>query len=178
MFYNNLNKHNIEPKYKNKEDIIIDFILNIQELYDNDNIILKIPKSIRKTKVDIDNLVTWLLKNKHSISRTVKKKSWNINYISSYIKNRNSGDAWIDYKFGEYNTRLFLFSKHYHKKKFIKLKNKKFILKIRVLNHNKDVLYFCKNQECIHENNYKSNDIFRINKPLFTGETYNPIYIK
>ena len=54
------------------------------------------------------------------------------------------GDAWVNYKFGNYDTRLILISKQLHKKNSI-LKR-------------------------------QNGGLFRENKPLFTGETYNQRY--
>ena len=121
------------------KSVVNDFTTNIQELYDNGEVLLKIPKSLKKSKHDIKTLVLWLLRNKH-------EDRWS-------VSNSDGGDAWVNYNFGNYNTRLILISKQLHKKKFKKIKDIKYILKIR-----------------------QNDGLFRENKPLFTGETYNQRY--
>ena len=123
---------------RTKYNVVNDFTTNIQQLYDNGEVLLKIPKSLKRSEHDIKKLVLCLLRNKH-------KNHWNIS--------SSEGDAWVNYKFGNYNTRLILISKQLHTKKFKKCKDIKYILKIR-----------------------QNSGLFRENKPLFTGETYNQRY--
>jgi hypothetical protein len=178
---------------KDKNSEIEYFFKNLRNIYNNDELIIKLnydkKKNIKKHNNNYNKnaFITWLLISNHKKSEKVSKNTWNINIKSSYVPQRD-GDIWIDYKFGKYNTRIFLYLKKYNKKKFKKYPNKKYMLIIRDLNENLDLLYFNSNTELLLNNNkdiikqqkkvqYKTEPkLFREHKPLFSGVTYNKYY--
>ena len=158
------------------------FFDNIRSIYDNDELIIKLnydkkEEILKDYKNYINKFVNWLVYSKHN---------WNINKTSSFVPSRN-GNVWVDYKFGTYDTRVFLYTKKCNKKRFKKYPDKKYMLVVRDLNENLDILYFDKDTEIllnkcnnliVGDNNKKNKKVslFRENKPLFTGETYNERY--
>ena len=158
------------------------FFDNIRSIYDNDELIIKLnydkkEEILKDYKNYINKFVNWLVYSKHN---------WNINKTSSFVPSRN-GNVWVDYKFGTYDTRVFLYTKKCNKKRFKKYPDKKYMLVVRDLNENLDILYFDKDTEILLNNcnnlivgdtnkKNKKVSLFRENKPLFTGETYNERY--
>lgn len=154
------------------------FIDNIEKLYNDKKYLFLFDKSlVNETNMeDIKKFRTWLLTSNHNIDE------WNLGKKSSFVPQRNNGVAWIDYKFGNINTRVFLYIKKYNKKKFKKYPNIKYIMRVRKLHDKLDVLYFNTNIDivypCIIYKKKKKEYLFRENKPLFSGETYNQEYTK
>lgn len=170
--------HKGNKKCKNDVKYFFD---NIRSIYDNDELIIKLnydkkEEMMKDFKNHTNRFVNWLLHSKHN---------WNINKTSSFVPSRN-GNVWVDYKFGTYDTRVFLYTKKCDKKRFKNYPDKKYMLIVRSVNEKLDMLYFgkdteklltsCDNNLIIDDKKKKKVSLFRENKPLFTGETYNERY--
>ena len=149
------------------------FFNNIKKIISNDEVIIKFKKNTKRTK---DTILKWLQHNNHQITyQSSISNKWKVGIPSSFIRGRK-GNIWIDLNMDDgQNIRVFLYLKTKTNKLFKSFPDKKYLFIVRNLDIKLDILYEGCNTGLLL-NITRVNNICRLNKPLFTGESYNKEY--
>lgn len=149
------------------------FFDNIKKIINNNELIVKFKKNTKRKKF---TLLKWIQYNNHKITHQSSiATKWKVGIPSSFIKGRK-GSIWIDLNMDDGQIiRVFLYIKKNTNKLFKSYPDKKYMIIFRNLDTNLDILYQGCNTDTLLKITRPTN-ICRLNKPLFTGESYNKEY--
>lgn len=149
------------------------FFNNIKEIIKNDDLIVKFKKNTIRTK---STVLKWIRKNKHQITdQSSIATKWKVGIPSSFVPGRR-GSIWVDMVMDDgKNIRIFLYLKKSTNKLFKSFTDKKYMIIVRNLDIKLDILYQGCNNELLNKIT-RPTHICRLNKPLFTGESYSRRY--
>lgn len=150
------------------------FFNNIKEIIKNDDLIVKFKKNTIRTKATI---LKWIRSNKHKVTdQSSIATKWKVGIPSSFVPGRK-GSIWIDLTMDDgQNVRIFLYLKKNTKKLFQSYTDKNYMIIVRNLDTKLDILYQGCNTELLNKITTPTH-ICRLNKPLFTGASYNRRYV-